>query len=155
MCRVVVFALPNPIQPRPFNEFRQSYFLRGDVVTAVVDGVSLGADMERGYPLGRSETWWRVVEIPGRLNNDAKITALLARDIGNSDIPYMTDLGYRTWKRERTVDLDWLEAWAEAELGRPLAQGEHITLDRLQDINNEFLDRVTIKTPMPQSGVIG
>ena len=155
MCRVVVYALATSVAARPFDAQRQSYFMRGDVVMATIDGAYLGADIERGYPLGRSETWWRVIEIPGRLNNDARITALLSRDPGNSSQLYVTDLGYRTWKRERTVDLDALEAWAASELGRTLAQGEHITISRLQDIDPEFLDKITIKTPMPRSDVIG
>lgn len=155
MCRVVVFALASPVVPRPFDEKRQSYFQRGDVVTAVVDGVFLGADIERGFPLGHSGTWWRVIEIPGRLNNDARIQALLARDPGNTTEPFKTDLGYRTWKRDRTVNLDALETWAAGQLRRPLGQGEHITISRLQDIDREFLNKVTTKTPMPRSGVIG
>lgn len=155
MCRIVVFARAAPVNARTFDVKRQSYYLRGDVVSIVEDGAFLGADIERGYPLAHpTETWWRIFELPGVSTADPRFVSLLARDPGNSNAAFTTDLGYRTWKRDRNLPLDTVEAAAEQLLGRPLAIGEHVTVtvsNRVQSL----ADSIVVKTPMPRSAVIG
>lgn len=145
MCRYVVFTLPDPVKPRPDDLKRQSYYLPGDVITIVDDGVFLGADIERGYPLGypSDPKWWRIFESPGVAAVDAITqTGLLFRDPGNGDTVYTTDLGYRTWKRARNIDLVSVAA------GRGTL--DNVIID-LVDLKAATLE----KTPMPQSAVIG
>lgn len=156
MCRIVVYARSTPFNSRTFDEKRQSYYLRGDVVVIVADGVFLGADMERGYPLEHpDQTWWRVIELPGIAADDARFIALLARDPGNVEkVQYVTDLGYRTWKRDKNLPLDTVETLAAQQLGRPLALGEHITIAVSLRVT-ALSDSILTKVAMPRSAVIG
>lgn len=145
MCRYAVYCLPEPILPRPDDPQRCSYYMPGDVIAIVEDGTPLGADIERGYPLGypNEPRWWRVFESPGVTAVDAiATTGLLYRDPGNSSIPYMTDLGYRTWKRQKNIDLQAMAA------GRGTL--DNVIID-LADLWTYVVD----KEAMPQSGVIG
>lgn len=103
----------------------------------VPDGTFLGADVERGYPLGQPvESWWRIVDLPGVLNSDTRLADLKQNHYEN---------GVLIWKRDRRIDLNALEAWAASEVGRPLAVGETIVITKNNDINQRIINNIIVK----------
>lgn len=131
MCRIVLFVLDQPIRPRPVDPKRQSHYLPGDAVNIVDDGVFLGVDIERGHPAQHpGKAWWRIIELPGVSKDDPDLLALLHRDPN-----HMTDLGVRTWKRSRHIDLGKLKPG-------------HLS-------KKDVVEAIVAKPSQPRSGVIG
>lgn len=137
MCRYVVYALPE----KPGD--RATTYKPGDVIEIVEDGFFLGNDIERGHPAGQSSEpkWWMIIESPGvSVEEGMRTLGLMNRAEGNTLHPFMTDLGHRSHKRARHLNLDMLRA----------KQKRHGIMT-----TSDIQDCIEVKTPVPGSKVIG
>lgn len=146
MCRLLVMAATPPAHPDPKRD--PARYKRGDVVRIAEDGESLGRD-------SKINPIWRIIELPGISGVDKDLLPLLVRDGGGTDIPFTTDLGYRTHKRAKNIDIDSFESWATGQKGSPLIDNEKLVVTNDIDIQTQITDKIITKVPVPSSLVIG
>lgn len=115
--RILVFAKPGNHDGVTDLRLLAGKLERGDIVRVQEDGRDFGRIPEQGYPDGFDPTvpWWRVIEIPGE-----------TRDIPQFTSRQSEAKGRIARVRVNYIDLDQLEADAEARLGRRLAVGEKL-----------------------------